>query len=313
MGKSGEEKRAPEIVARWGRGVSMRPASRISRWLLAALLLIGTASGGALGSNRVLVAASIAPLADFVRQVGGSRVEVNTLVPPGASPHTYELKPSQVKQVSRARLLVLNGAGLEYWAEKLVRAAGNPALEIVDTSRGVPLLDAGARGANPHIWLDVRQAMSQVKHIGEALVRADPGHAREYRANAARYLAALEGLDREIEAEVNTWERRQFIAFHPAWVYFGRRYGLEQVAVIERSPGHEPSPKELAQIVETARRIGARAIFAEPQLSPKAAEAIARESGARVLFLDPLGSSLPDQTYFGMMRHNVAQMAAALR
>jgi zinc transport system substrate-binding protein len=285
----------------------------ITGWLFLGLLLAGIGAEGAGSADRILVAASIAPLADFVRQVGGSRVEVNTLVPPGASPHTYELKPSQVKQVSRARLLVLNGAGLEYWAEKLVRAAGNPALEIVDTSRGVPLLDAGARGANPHIWLDVRQAMSQVKHIGEALVRADPGHAREYRANAARYLAALEGLDREIEAEVNTWERRQFIAFHPAWVYFGRRYGLEQVAVIERSPGHEPSPKELAQIVETARRIGARAIFAEPQLSPKAAEAIARESGARVLFLDPLGSSLPDQTYFGMMRHNVAQMAAALR
>ena len=106
--------------------------------ILAALLLARVGADTARAADRILVAASIAPLADFARQVGGDRVEVITLVPPGASPHTYELKPSQVRQVAGARLLILNGAGLEYWAEKLVRAAGKPALEVVDTSRGIP-------------------------------------------------------------------------------------------------------------------------------------------------------------------------------
>jgi zinc transport system substrate-binding protein len=183
----------------------------------------------------------------------------------------------------------------------------------VDTSQGVPLIDAGAHGANPHIWLDPQQALLQAKHIRCALVRTDPQHAAVYRANATRFLAELWRLDREIATEVDGWRQRRFIAFHPAWVYFARRYGLEQAAVIERSPGREPSPKELTAIVETARRIGARAIFAEPQFSPKAAEAIARESGARVLVLDPLGSSLEDRSYLAMIRFNVAQLALALR
>jgi zinc transport system substrate-binding protein len=280
---------------------------------IAALLLLCTLSGVAAASGRVLVAASIAPLADFVRQVGGNRVDVFTLVPPGASPHTYELAPRQVVRVAQARVLVLNGAGLEYWARKLVAAAANPALQVVDTSEGIPLLDAGAGGANPHVWLDVRQAMLQVRHVSDALVKVDPAHAAEYEANTAAYLKQLEGLDAEIAAAVARWRHHRFIAFHPAWVYFARRYGLEQVAVVEKSPGREPSPAEVAAIVETARRIGARAIFAEPQFSSKAVTAIAEESGARVVFLDPLGGSVPGQTYVDLMRYNVAQMASALQ
>jgi len=281
--------------------------------LIATLVLISILSGAAAARARVLVAASIAPLADFVRQVGGYKVEVFTLVPPGASPHTYEIAPRQVVRVAKARLLVLNGVGLEYWAKKLVAAAGNPALQVVDTSQGIPLLGAGPHGANPHIWLDVRQAMLQVQHVSKALVNVDPAQAADYEAHTAAYLKQLEGLDAEIAAEVARWTHHEFIAFHPAWVYFARRYGIEQAAVIEKSPGREPSPAEIAAIVRTARRIGARAVFAEPQFSPKAAATIAEESGARVVFLDPLGGSSHSQTYVDLMRHNVAQMASALR
>jgi zinc transport system substrate-binding protein len=112
---------------------------------------------------------------------------------------------------------------------------------------------------------------------------------------------------------VKSWKSKEFIAFHPAWVYFARRYGLKQAAVIEQSPGREPSPAELARIVGTAKRIGARAIFAEPQFSSKAADTIAQETGAHVLLLDPLGSSLADRNYISMMRYNVSQMAKALK
>jgi zinc transport system substrate-binding protein len=288
-------------------------------WLSLVSLGLTTCAGEANSSpvmgDRLLVAASIAPLADFTRQVGGDHVQVITLVPPGASPHTFELSPSQVKRVARARVLVLNGVGLEYWADKLIQSAGNPELIVVDTSQGIEILegDAGEPGGNPHIWLDPQNAIVQVSHIRDALVQADPPHADDYRTNAAQYIHQLEQLDQEITDEVATWAKRQFITFHPAWVYFARRYGLEQAAVIQRSPGREPSPAEVAHIIETARRIGARAIFAEPQFSPEAAQTIAEESGTQVLFLDPLGSSLAEPSYVSLMLYNVAHMSQALR
>jgi zinc transport system substrate-binding protein len=260
------------------------------------------------------VAASITPLADFAQQVGGDHVQVFTLVSPGASPHTYELTPSQVQQVACARLLVLNGVGLEHWADNLIESADNPSLLVVDTSTGIEILeDADGSGGNPHIWLDPQNAIMQVMHIRDALVQVDEAYAAEYQANAQNYIAELQELDHSIESEVATWLSRQFIAFHPAWLYFARRYGLEQAAVIERFPGVEPSPAEVIQIIETARRIGARAIFAEPQFSPKAAQTIAEESDAQVIFLDPLGSDLENTNYLDLMRANVARMAEALR
>jgi zinc transport system substrate-binding protein len=291
----------------------------MAAWLSLVSLGLTTCAGEANSppakDDRLLVAASIAPLADFTRQVGGDHVQVITLVPPGASPHTFELSPSQVKRVAGADVLVLNGVGLEYWADKLIQSAGNPELMVVDSSQGIEILggDAGEPGGNPHIWLDPQNAIVQVSHIRDALTQADPAHAEEYWANAERYIHELRTLDQEISDEVATWSRRQFITFHPAWVYFARRYGLEQAAVIQRSPGREPSPAEVAHIIETARRIGARAIFAEPQFSPGAAQTIAEESGAQVLFLDPLGSSLADPSYGNLMLYNVAHMAQALR
>jgi zinc transport system substrate-binding protein len=281
---------------------------------IAVVACAGEAGPSPTASGRLLIAASIAPLSDFARQVGDDQVQVITLLPPGASPHTYELTPSQVEQVAKARLLLLNGVGLEYWADKVIQSADNPTLIVVDTSQGIEILegDADEPGGNPHIWLDPANAIVQVGHIRDALIQADATHADDYRANAGRTIAELQALDQEIAKEVTTWSNRQFIAFHPAWVYFARRYGLIQAAVIEESPGREPSPADVARIVETAKRIGAKAIFAEPQFSPKAAQTIAGESGAEVLFLDPLGSSLDDPSYFGLMRYNVAQMARAL-
>lgn len=286
--------------------------------VLAGLSLAGcgerTARPTDAGTDKLLVAASIAPLYDFSQQVGGDRVQVELLVPPGASPHAYELTPAQLRMLSEARVLVLNGVGLEFWADDAVGAADNPRLIVVDTSQGFTVLegDADEPGGNPHVWLDPLNAIHQVERIRDALVQADPDGTEVYRANAARYIGELRTLDQEIRDRVATFSSKQFIAFHPAWVYFARRYGLEQVAVIETTPGKEPSPAEVAQIVKTARAIGAKAIFAEPQFSPKAAEVIAAESGAEVLFLNPLGDP-PDFRYVDMMRRNLEEMTKALQ
>jgi zinc transport system substrate-binding protein len=270
------------------------------------------------GADKVKVAVSIAPLADLAQRVGGEHVTVTTLVPPAASPHTYEPTPAQVKEVAEAHVLALIGLGFEFWAEDVIESAADPDLIVVYTSEGIEVIHdehehEGHEIGNPHVWLDPRNAMVQVGRIRDALIEADPAHQAGYEANTEAYLAQLKALDEEIAAQVATWSHREFIAFHPSWVYFAQRYGLTQAAVVERTPGKEPSPAELAEIIETARRIGAQAIFAEPQFSPKAAETIAAESRAQVLFLNPLGGAKGPTSYLEMMRYNVAQMEKALK
>jgi ABC-type Zn uptake system ZnuABC Zn-binding protein ZnuA len=260
------------------------------------------------------VVSSILPLTDFVRQVGGDRVRVETLVPAGASPHTYELTPSQLIAVTRARVLVLNGVGLEFWAAKVISSANNPNLIVVTASEGLKIIagDADEPGGNPHTWLSPLNAIRQVDRIREALIESDPAGAEVYRANAGRFERELRALDEEIRNAVAGYSSRRFISFHAAWAYFARDYGLDEAAVIESRPGQEPSPAEIASIVQKAKEIHAKAIFAEPQFSPKAASAIAEECGARVLLLNPLGLP-PDYRYIDMMRYNLNEISQALR
>jgi zinc transport system substrate-binding protein len=267
-----------------------------------------------LSDDDLLVVASILPLADFARQVGGERIQVETLVPASASPHTYELTPAQLKAISRASLLVLNGVGLEYWADDIVSAANNPDLVTVNTSEGLIIIasDEDGTGGNPHVWLSPLNAVHQVEMIRDALILADPTGRSEYITNAERYIGELRSLDQEIRQAVSTFSSREFIAFHAAWMYFAHDYGLKQAAVIETTPGKEPSPAEIAKIVNTSRAIGAKAIFAEPQFSSKAAEVIAEESGAQVLFLNPLGIP-PEYRYIELMCYNLDEIGKALK
>jgi ABC-type Zn uptake system ZnuABC Zn-binding protein ZnuA len=291
----------------------------LCKTLLAGFLGLGLAACGRQADNgkpdtRLPVVASILPLADFVRQVGGDRVQTEVLVPAGASPHTYELAPSQLKAVTRARVLVLNGVGLEFWAEKVISSANNPNLIVVTASEGMKVLagDADEPGGNPHTWLSPLKAMIQVEKICEAFAKVDPAGAEIYRDNADKFQRELHALDQDIRSSVAGFSSRRFIAFHAAWSYFASDYGLEETSVIERRPGQEPSPAEIADIIQKARQINAKAIFAEPQFSTKAAEAIAAECGARVLLLNPLGHP-PDYRYLDLMRFNLSQISLALR
>lgn len=266
---------------------------------------------------RLVVVASIAPLADFVREVGRERVEVEMLVTPGMSPHTFEPTPRQLRALSHARLLVLNGVGLELWADDLVAAAQNRRLRVVKTADGLDIIHAGTnRGhenaGNPHVWLDPICAIYQVEQIRDALVEIDPVGADVYRENAEAYTGELRRLDAEIRRAVGTLSQRKFVAQHAVWSYFAQRYGLVEEGIIESTPGDEPSPRELSELVEVMRSEGVTAVFVEPQLSQKAARAIAAETGARVEVLDPLGSP-PEYGYLETMRSNLRKVAQALR
>lgn len=279
-------------------------------------------------TDRLLVAVSIVPLGDFTRNVGGDRIDVKIMVPAGSSPHIYEPSPAKAKTIANAMVLVLNGVGLEFWADKLIDAANNPNLIVVETAEGLEIIkDENGRVSraqegdhvphnhgkgNPHVWLDPINAVHQIGKIRDALIQADPEGARLYRRNADRYTRELMELDAEIRKTVATFVSKKFVSFHSGFAYFARRYGLEPVAVVEKTPGREPSPKEIIRIVKTAKEFNIKAVFAEPQFPPKAAQVVAEEAGAEVLFLNPLGDP-PDFIYLDTMRKNLSELSKALK
>ena len=271
-------------------------------------------------AEKIKVIASITPLADFSRQVGGDTVEVKLLLPPGASPHTYEPTPKALKDISNARVFIKIGLGLEFWAEKLIRSTGHKNLIIVVSSSDLPLItyhekgnSHGSSGADPHIWLDPVIAKSIVTKIEKAFAEADPQNAGYYRQNASIYREKLSRLDKEITDIVKTLRVKEYVTFHPAWNYFSKRYGLTVAGVIEESPGKEPGPRHIEKIIREIKRIGSKVVFVEPQFNPKIAEVIAKECGAKVVYLDPIGGEKGRETYIDMMRYNIAVMESVMK
>jgi zinc transport system substrate-binding protein len=282
---------------------------------LSAFLLPSSNAHAAQGKLKVV--ASIAPLADFARQVGKDRVDVLLLLPPGASPHTYEPVPRTVQKISKAKIFIEVGAGLEFWADRLVAATAK-GITTVTCSDGVQLIrgedhDHALSNVNPHIWLDPVICMKIVDKIAAAFASADPANDSFYRNNAAAYISRLAALDREIAQTVKTFRTREYVTFHPAWDYFARRYGLRVAGVIEEAPGKEPTPRYVQHILDEVRKMKTKVIFAEPQFSPRIAEAIAQEAGARVLMLDPIGGGKGRETYVALMKYNLAMMAKAMK
>ena len=290
----------------------------MNKYLLSALLLsLLLFTSDRSYAEKIKVIASIAPLADFVKQVGGENIEVKVLLPPGASPHTFEPTPRATREVSDAGIFIKIGAGFEFWAEKILAASGNKKLIIIDSSSGILLIkdphSHGTSTGDPHIWLDPLIAITVVSKIEGALIKADPGSAEYYKKNSVRYREQLSHLDREISAKTGTLRIKEYVTFHPAWNYFSKRYGLHVAGVIEESPGKEPGPKHIAKIISDIRRIGSRVVFVEPQFNPKVAEVIARESGAKVLYLDPIGGAKGRETYIDLMRYNISVIERVMK
>ncbi len=264
--------------------------------LLLVPLLCGCVSQNETSSGKVNVATTIAPLGDFVTAVGGDRVTVTVLVPPGAEPHTYEPTPSQMKNVAKADLYVMNGAGLEFWMDKVLQI--NRDMLIVDSSRGVKLVNETGGETDPHIWISLRNAAIQVNNICSGLMQVDPANKDYYSQNRDDYLKTLKALDGEFNQTFAAKGSRIFITYHPAWTYFARDYNLDQVPILENEK--EPGPKYLASVIDKAWKNNITVVFVEPQYNPKSAEVVAKEMKASVETLDPLGENyLEDMRYAG--------------
>ncbi|HZR75320.1 metal ABC transporter substrate-binding protein [Bradyrhizobium sp.] len=282
--------------------------------LLVLVLWLGAAPAEA--QTRVNVVASFSILGDFVRNIGGDRVDVTTLVGANGDVHVYTPTPADARTIAAARLLVVNGFGLEGWLPRLLQAAGGKA-SIVTATQGIAPLKAGS-DADPHAWQSVADAEKYVANIRDALIAADPADADVFRQNASNYLARLETLDAEVRQAVGRipQSRRKVISTHGAFGYFAARYGIEFIAPIGVSTEAEPSARDVARIIAQVRKAHIPAVFLERIGDPRLIRRISEETGAKVggtLYSDSLTDEKGDApTYIDMVRHNIRTLTSAL-
>ncbi len=269
------------------------------------------------------VVASFLPLSAAALSIGGDRVEVSQLAGQGVGPHEFSPKPSDLKKLAGADLLLVNGLGLEEWLQEAVRKIGSSRLKVVDVSAAIsPLEDPTelklsgetkrAEGANPHAWLDPVLAQKQALAIRDAFVAADPANAAFYAANAEQYLAQLRELDEAFRAALARLPSRDLITFHDAFPYFAARYGLNYLGSVEEFPEKSPSPRALARLVDLIQSHHVKVVFSEEGYAPKLLDTIAEQSGAKVAEIDTLevGPAEADG-YLRRMRSNLAVLQKA--
>jgi zinc/manganese transport system substrate-binding protein len=299
---------------------------RVLSFLLLVLIL------GILGVNppvlhaaQIQVVTTFSILHDFVSQVGGEQVVVNSLVPAGADPHTWEPSPREASLVAKADLVVANGAGFDDWLLPLVQNAARPGVPIVLASEGLSVFEQDhdhqghqhGHESDPHLWLSVPNAIAYVEKITAALAELSPEHSQYFTGRSKVYLQELEALDQkmlELLAEISP-KNRVLVTYHNAFSYLAERYGFEVAEFLVENPEAEPSPRDLGRLVELLRNLSKPVVFTEPQLTSgtRYVQALAREVGAQVyvLYSDSLTSEV--STYVEMMEYNLQVLLEALR
>jgi zinc/manganese transport system substrate-binding protein/manganese/iron transport system substrate-binding protein len=269
------------------------------------------------GSGGLKVVATTTVFADIVRNIGGARVAVSSIIPAGVGPEDYEPKPDDAKLLSDAGLIVSNGAGLDDFLDDLLASGSGGSTARLVLGEGIPTVTEDGE-ENPHFWLDPSLVKEYyVPKISAKLAALDPAGKANFDAAAAAYIAALDRLDAELKAKVDQVPEanRKLVTFHDAFPYFARHFGFELVGVILQNPGQEPTAAELAALVDEVKTAGVKAVFSEAQFSPKLAETLAREASitkvVTTLYNDSLGPP-PADTYIGLMHWDVDQIVAAL-
>jgi zinc/manganese transport system substrate-binding protein len=275
-----------------------------------------TATPAARAEEPLNVVASFSILGDFVTNVGSDRVSVTKLVGPNGDVHVYTPAPADAKKIADAKLVIINGLGLEGWLPRLVQSSGSKAVIVAATNAIAPL-KIGA-DADPHAWQSVANAKIYVTNIRDALVGADPTGAGIYRANTETYLAKLDALDREVREAIAQIPpaRRKVISTHKAFGYFAAAYGIDFIAPLGVSTESEPSARDIAGIIIQIRTAKIPAVFLENISDPRLIQRIAAETGARVggtLYSDSLTDEKGDApTYIELIRHNIKALTSAL-
>lgn len=281
--------------------------------VLAVMLLLmpaACAPAAPMAVDKIGVMVTVLPQVEFVTAVGGGKVEVTAMVPPGANPHTYEVTPAQMAKLSTAKVYFKVGSPIEFeltWLDKLT--AQNKEMTVVDCNKGIEWMqssDPDEPGIDPHTWTSPQNVKIMVNNICAGLVQLDTVNKSYYEANRDSYLQKLEALDSDIKLALAGAVNRTFIVYHPAWGYFAREYGLQQLGI--EKEGKEPQAAYMARLINEAREKNIRVIFVSPQFDTRSAEAIAHEIGGRVVSIDPEG-----RDYLDNMRKVAAAFGEALK
>jgi len=288
--------------------------------IVVSLSMAGAAPARAQTPAKLPVVATFSILADFARNVGVERIDVVTLVGPNGDTHVYQPRPADARELGAARLILVNGLGLEGWIDRLITASSAEAPVIVATKGINPqkMREEGRIGLDPHAWQSIANAKIYVANIRDGLIAADPAGEAAYRANADNYLGKLDALDAEVKREIAKIPpgRRQIITTHDAFGYFGTAYGFRFIAPEGISTETEASARDVAKIIRQIRAQEIPAVFLENVTDPRLVRSIAAESGATIggtLYSDALSPpDGPASTYIDMMRNNIRELAAAL-
>jgi ABC-type Zn uptake system ZnuABC Zn-binding protein ZnuA len=297
------------------------------RWILGltTFTLLLTACGGspasASGTIDPVILASTTFLADIARNVAGDRVEIESLLPIGVDPHSFQPTPQDVARITACDLLILNGAKYEHFLESLLENAGAE-ITLIEASAGLRLREDAEEehGVDPHLWLDPNNVIVYVENIREGLTHFDPQGEAEYQANAEAYVAELTALDAWITEQVALIpvENRLLVTNHEALGYFAERYGFTVVGTVVESFSSDASPsaQQMAGLIEQIKATGAPAIFLNAGDNPALAQQIAHETGVQLvtgLHLESLTDGPPAATYIDMMKYNLTQIVEALK
>ena len=281
---------------------------------------------------KLKVVTTLFPLQEFAAAVGGERARVDLLLPPGAEPHAWEPRPSDLAKIQKADVFIYIGRAMEPWAGDLLKATRGANLKIVEASKGLQLLEAKnlprepsphykqtrEEQSDPHVWLDFSLDAKIIEAIAAVFAEKDPQNASRYRSNGENYQARLEALDKKFEAALSSCSHRQIIlGGHSAFAYLAKRYGLQQIPLYGISPNAEPTPKKLTEVIQAAKTHGVKFIFFEEMVNPKLARVLAQEAGLQTLVLYDGANLTRDQlkqkvTFLGLMEKNLENLRQGL-
>lgn len=268
--------------------------------------------------GKMTVVATLFPVYDFSRAIAGDKAKVTLLVPPGVEAHDFEPRPSDMVALDQAAVFVYTSGLMEPWAGGLLNGVQNKDLAVVDASKGIPLLDGGEQGADPHYWMDFSNARIMVDNIAGALSRRDAANAAYYQRNAERLKGELAALDEKYSSGLKTCRTRVFAhGGHFAFAYLARKYNLRYVSAFDFSPDAEPSPSLMAELVKLARKEKLKAVFYEELVNPRVAQTIAAETGADLLAINSAHDLQADDlkkgvTFMSMMEDNLEKLERGL-
>lgn len=287
---------------------------RLFTFILAALVLltalffaISSPEDATITSNKPQIAATLFPVFDLTHTIAGNAVDTQLILPPGASPHTFEPTPSLVRNLEDTSLVFGIGHGIDEWALALTDAP------IVTLDAGISLSethedDHGHQGTNPHYWLTAENGEIMATTILEELSQTFPEHREEFEENHAELVLLLRALHEELERDLGALEERRIITLHDAWYYFTNAYGLTITAVFEPSPGNAPTPQYLANLTRTIRESGLQTIYTEPQIGDAGLQSFADDNSITIVQLDPIGGTDGRESFAELLRYNASQI-----